>query len=500
MSDRPRRRLRPVLARAATAGAIALLPLLIGSSAHADTEPSLGGWNVSADGNVVDIVFDNATGLAGIHPFTEVDFPEANTEFETGPFGSALATVFWPGNAGGNFGSLSSELGLPTQLQPIAAKLNDPVKAATQYPAGPDTATYPAGAPGGAVVMQSSTTSTGSTAEGSLSDMTESSVLSFSSAKGSSSSTAAATATGTATSDLGGISLLGGLIQIGAVDSTATATSNGTTSSGSSVTNFGDVTLDGQKISISSNGGVNLPDFSSTLGPLVGPILQEALSEEIAALGINIKEFPSTVTQSGASYSVQSGGLEIDLTPPAGAASLAEQADPVLATILPSQAAIVATLPGLLQGASLDMTIGRATASAAASPAFDSTLPPPTSYPTTPGSTGTTGTTGTTPSSQGITVTPGTSGSISPSIAGSSGSPSPSIASAGSTPSGTTPSTGSLGIADTTPISLSSPLGAGMVLIGLIVAAGLGYGLFRVARMVLPADQGPACPLGRDVP
>src|SRR5580658_8525280 len=118
---RPRRRL--TVARATVAGALGLLPLLLGTASQAATPATLGGWNVSADGNVIDMVLDNATGLAGIHPFTEADFPEAETQFETGPFGSGLATVFWPGSAGGNFGSLSTELGIPAQLEPLVTGL-----------------------------------------------------------------------------------------------------------------------------------------------------------------------------------------------------------------------------------------------------------------------------------------------------------------------------------------------------------------------------------------
>src|SRR5579875_304579 len=166
-------------ARTAAAIAVFALPLVVAGPASAalpasdlNAQPTLGGWNISADGNAVDVLVDNTTGLAGIHPFTEADFPEAQTQFATGPFGSALATVFWPGSAGGNFGSLSGELGFPAQLEPIASQLNDPIKASAQYPAGPATADFPSGAPGSVAVMHATAQAGGTTAEGSILDPT----------------------------------------------------------------------------------------------------------------------------------------------------------------------------------------------------------------------------------------------------------------------------------------------------------------------------------------
>ena len=52
----------------------------------------------------------------------------------------------------------------------------------------------------------------------------------------------------------------------------------------------------------------------------------------------------------------------------------------------------------------------------------------------------------------------------------------------------------------TTPIRLSTPLGAGLVVLGLLATAALGYGLWLVARMLLPEDAAPICPLGQENP
>ena len=345
----------------------------------ADTQsapPSLGGWNISSNGNVVDILIDNATGLAGVHPLSEADFPDAQSDFQTGPFGSGLATVFWPGSAGGNFGSLSSQLGFPSQLQPIAAQLNDPIKAATSYPSGPTSARYPAGNTGGAAVMQSTAGPGGTTAEAAITDESPSTVLNFSHAKGSSSSTASNKATATAETDLSDIKLLGGIVDIGSITSTATATSDGTNGTGSASTNVGAVTVFGMPSSIGSNGLV-IPKVPSSVAGLTTPIVQNALSQVISGLGLTVTEFPATQAAKGSGYTASSGGVSVAIDPPSSAAPTLERAASVLAPLFPAQAAIIPTLPGLLQGAKVTITLGRASAAANASPAYSSTFTPP---------------------------------------------------------------------------------------------------------------------------
>jgi hypothetical protein len=450
------------------------------------TPPSLGGWNISANGNVVDILVDNATGLAGVHPLSEADFPEAESDFQTGPFGTGLATVFWPGSAGGNFGSLSSQLGFPSQLQPLASQLNDPIKASTSYPTGPTTSRYPAGSSGGAAVMQSTAGPGGTTAEGAVNDQTPSgAVLAFSQAKGISSAVASNTATATASTNLSDVKLIGGLIDIGSITSTATATSNGSTGTGSASTAVGAVTVLGQPTSIGSNGLV-IPNFPSSLGVITGPIVQNALSQVISGLGLTITEFPATQEAKGAGFSASSGGVSIGINPPSSAAPTLEQAASVLAPLFPSQAAIIPTLPGLLQGAKVTITLGRASASANASPAFVSNFTPPP-----------------------FTAPPASSSGGSVPISSAGGSPvsatSPGAVSTGGNTlqnSGGT-NTGGNSTASLPPpslISVSSPLHPGPVVFGTAIALLFGFGLWMLARMLLPKDFEPVCPLGQDRP
>ena len=478
---------RLLMLRLGFVAAIGILPFAVGTSSPAAS--SLGGWKTTADANVVDITIDNATGLAGVHPFTEADFPEAESEFGTGPFGSALASIFWPGSAGGNFGSLSAELPIPAQLEPILSKLNDPARASTQYPAGPDSDTFPKGATSGAFDAQAKSTASGSTALGDLSNVSNS-FISFSGAKSSSSATATSTAKATASSDLGGISILGGLIDIGEVTSTATATSDGTTASGSSTTHVSGITIMGQPASIGTDGLI-LPTFTNSglfgvLTGLTGPIVHDLLSQVINGLGLTVTEFPVSQTINGASGTVTSGGLRIGIDPPAALATTLETVFGKLAPLFPPQAAIIPTLPGLLQGATVTITIGRSTATANASPPFNTgpVTPPPVSTPPS------------TPSNNGVSTPAvnirGTPGHF---IPGSStpGSGSPAFGNMPTSQSNSQPTQLS-----TKPIDVSSPLSTGALVLAILGTLALGLGLFRLARLLLPEDVGPICPLGQE--
>lgn len=474
---------RFVVPRVVAAGVLALLPLCLAGSAHAAGTASLGGWNISADGNVIDFVFDNATGLAGVHPFTEADFPEAESQFQTGPFGSGLATVFWPGSAGGNFGSLSAELGIPAQLQPLTSKLNDPVRAESEYPAGPQSTTYPTGGPSQAFEAKSSSTATGTTATAAINDAGAKGVFSYTSAKGTSLATidGAGHAVATSSSDLSGVSILG-LIDIGSITSTASATSDGNKSSGASTTHVAEITVAGQKASIGTDGLI-LPSFAKALGPILGPLVERYVNQVIKDAGITITTLPGLITHNGPSDSVTSGALQIKIVPPPGGVQALENLlEPTLLKVLPPQAAVIATLPGIFQGSTFTMTLGRTIASTAASPPFSlNFVAPPLPPPTTLGS------------------APSTAGSFTPGSAGSAGTAGVSPALSQPLPSSNTPSQPASAAA-TAPISLSSPLAIAAIVVGALVTAALAGGLWRVARMVLPEDSGPVCPLGQENP
>ncbi|HLI55128.1 MAG TPA: choice-of-anchor P family protein [Acidimicrobiales bacterium] len=470
--------------RVAAAAAVGLVALLAGGPARAGSPapPALGGYNVSADGNAVDILVDNATGLAGVHPLSEADFPEAESTFETGPFGSGLATVFWPGGPAADFSALAPEVGFPPSSEPLYSKLYDPVRASAEYPAGPDSSSYPPGGPPDAFVMHAQAGPTGVTSTAALVDQqSTASILAFTEAKGTSSADATTQAVATSSSALAGVKLLGGLIDIGSITSTAKASSDGSDPpTGSAATHISGVTVLGQPASIGSD-GLTLPDFASSLGPVVGPIVQNAISQTISGLGLTVTEFPSTVGADGEAYDATSGGVSIRIVPPSSAAPLLEQAGEQLAPFFPAQAAIVPTLPGILQGMTMTITLGRATASSDASPPFSFAFNP--SGTPAAGSGGTTGTAASAPSSA-----PPAGGGASPGV-------SLPVAAGASTPLAT--STGTAGGVGPAVLVSFSPLGATAVALGVAVAALVGYALFRFARLALARDATSACPIAQ---
>ena len=371
-------------------------------------------------------------------------------------------------------------------MQPLTSQTNDPIKASAQYPAGPPRATYPASGAQSAAEMKATADAGGTTAEAALVNHGTSSVLGFSSARGSSTASASSTAKAAASSDLHDVSILG-LIDIGSITSTANATSDGATGTGSAVTHVSGVTVLGQTASIGSDGLV-LPNFANSLGPITGPLVQNAISQVISGLGVTVTEFPAKEAAAGSGYTATSGGVSVRIDPPSSAAPLLEQAASQLAPLFPSQAAIIPTLPGILQGYTMTITLGRAAASANASPAFTVPfLPPPV----------------TTPPVTVPTTVPVSNSSGGGTVPVSAGSPAATGSEPSLSPPTTAPSGGASSSVPAPPaalISVSQPLGAGPVVLGVAAAGLLGFGLWRLGRMLLPRDVDPVCPLGHDQP
>jgi hypothetical protein len=459
-----KRRLTSMLGACVLLGSVAGAALLGATPAGADT--NLIGWTAQADANMVDIVVDNASGLAGAHPLSQIDIPEDTSDFETGPLGYGLSSLLWPGALGGNLGSLLGEAGAPSQLAPITDKLNDPFKAESFYPAGPASATFPPGAPSsGAIEMTSHADQNGSWAKAGLADVTVPGLFDLRAVQGSTTATAADAAKSTASGAFHSLSLLGGAITIGASESTASAQSDGTSPDGTTTTHLGAITVAGQQVSVGSDGLVVGPATSSSLLSAVPTALVEQL---VSAINLKITPLPQSETSQAPAEQITSGGLQISFSLPSNLSVSLN------CTSLPSQLAqlgILCTLPGVLQGMSFTFTVGRVSAQAIAAPPFDVSLDQ--SSPGLLSDLGTaapdTGTGG--PLDLGVpAVTPG-----------------PSTAAAGGA---TVPPQS---IRHASPVSLSSPVGVGLLL-GLLAAAVLiGLGLRRLTGM-LGAPAADHCP------
>jgi hypothetical protein len=442
-----------------------------GGAAQADT--SLIGFTAQADANTFDLVVDNASGLGGVHPLSEVDLPEDFSNFETGPLGYALASILWPGSAGGNVGALSGELGLPSELAPLAGKLNDPIKAESFYPAGPATATFPSGNSSGALEMSSGANASQSWAKAGFSDVSVPGLFDLQTLQGSTVATATTKAQSIASGSFSGLSLLGGLVQIGATSSTAWAASDGTSPSGTSTSHIGAITIAGHTVSVGSDGFVVGPLSSGAAGLLAIPT--SLVNQVISALNLQITVLPQTQTSVAPAEEISSGALSISFAlPPNLNVNLDCSALPAA---IYSEIGIVCDAPQELDGFKFTLTLGRVMAAATATQPFADALVPSglaLASPLTPPTTTLPFTNSSFPTQSGIAET------------------TPTVA---PTPTSTTPAqTAPHRLLGLVPVSLSSPITAGLMILLLALAAAVGIGLRRMASS-LGAPPPEHCPL-----
>ena len=459
-----------------------LLVAPLAGAAVADTGggggTGLGGYTMFANGNGLQILFDNPAGLGGSHPVGEVDIPEASATMETGPLGHALSTVFWPGSLLGNLGSASNVLPIPPQIAQLLKGANYPVRAEAAVPSGAADASYPGGSLGAVPIQMTAHADQNQVdSKASVTSFGIPGLLNVGSISGHGNTTLSATAaTSTGTSSVGGIDILGGLVHIDAISSTATATSDGTTAKGSGKTIVGGVTAGyGAVPATIDNNGLHLGPSNTPLGGLLAPV-NTLLNQALQTLNFNIKTLHTVVAPNGAQENVLAGGLVITYDVPA---SLNNLLNPILQRI--------PQVPNVLQGGHVTITLGGATADVDASPGFSDTGPPPdtgTVAPTpsvdTSGSGGTPGTPGTGPTSSGGIDT-GTGGGFS----------APALASA--------PKTSKLSPAprnaDAAPIGFFGGLSAGLIVLALAGAGLIGFGLIRLCLGGLNPAAMTICPL-----
>ena len=362
-----RRRVLVVGTVLAIVGAAVLTGFVGAGPARASTD--LIGWTTQADANIVDIVIDNESGLAGSHPLSAIDIPEDFSSYQTGPLGYALATIAWPGAVAGNFGSLAGQVGFPPEFAPITSQLNDPLKAATFYPAGPADSTFPAGAPStGGLQMVSHADVNGSWAKAAIADVSIPQLFDAQGVQGNTTATATSAAEAKASGSFHALSLAGGLIKIGASSSSASAKSDGKQPSGTATSHIGAITIAGQQVSVGNDGIVVGPSKSPTSGVLSSA---DAVNQVVSALKLKITPLPQKESKKAPTEQVMSGGLQISFVLP----SLPDLH--LNCTSLPPQFAqlgVLCTLPDVLKGINATFTIGRVTATAIGAPPFDASL------------------------------------------------------------------------------------------------------------------------------
>jgi hypothetical protein len=421
----------------------------------------LGGYKLDARAQAVNVIHDSPDSPSPTHPDFDGSVPAAQSTIDTGPLGHGLAAIFWPGPLGGNFGAALKQLGqvcapplpvpgvppvcapIPEDLKKNGDYFNDPIRAETFFPQAPQDAKY-ANIPG--ATMTSHIDADGKKVEsfGSLDGFGSAGVGVTANLNAKTTSTLSDTSgVAEATSEVNNVVLAGGMVTIGRVISTAKLTTDGQKATGEGHTAVEGLKIAGQAATVDEQ-GLHIGGQSN---PLHNQINQ-ALAQALAKSGLKIILVPTDNSTTGPTGSFTAGSLVIQYE---------DDKNQVIAGGIHN---------------SFTVALGGATASVDSSPGLNSDL-------------------GETPAA-GTEGTPGTEGT---SVAG------PDIAPAG------------LGDIATPPSALASPrvraaalpfrltlntfgLAWGLVLVAMIAALGVAFGLRRLADDVFataPAEA--ACPL-----
>jgi hypothetical protein len=485
LHHRLRHRRLPVLGAAAVllvAGGSGLLAAAF-SAAPAGADSTLGGFTVTSLAEAVTAQYEQPNFPLPATPSLEFDEGYASTSDNFGPSGSATASSLYPGQVVANAGP---ELALLVPGAPLPPAPVWPVQATSEYPQAPNSGSTDQ--PG--VNMDATSSTNGNTASATLGDdaatagsngadptlqapsgsgnpLAGSSVIvGVGNMSATSSSLAPSTsANAQASATDAGISLLGGFITIGSVTSTATATSDGTTGKVTGTTQVQNMDIAGEQVSVDAN-GISAAGQST---PLAIPI--STLNSDLSQLGISLSLTNPTDTVNGPSAARTLDGLKISI-------DLKTLDSPVnmLSGLLP--ASLTSQLPVALPN-DQQFTLDFATlqVSSTASPAFaagnsgNSGAGSAASNSSTPSAVSSSDITGNSGGTAGFTGTTGTGGSFS---GGTSGS----------TPTGSTSTSGTPTSTASTPTSsVIAPafkgVGAALVLLGLLAAAGLAYAYKR---------------------
>ena len=101
------RRRHVVIGIAAAAFVVGPSTAVLAQSAGSGT---LGGFTLDARAQALNIVHDSADSPSPTHPDFDGSVPAAQSTINTGPLGHGLASIFWPGPLGGNFGAAVNQI------------------------------------------------------------------------------------------------------------------------------------------------------------------------------------------------------------------------------------------------------------------------------------------------------------------------------------------------------------------------------------------------------
>jgi hypothetical protein len=295
-------------------------------------------------------------------------------------------------------------------------------------------------------------------------------LLNMQNVHGNSDATATSRAESTASGTFSGLSLLDGLIQIGASSFSAEAQSDGVSPSGTETTNFGTITIAGIPASVGSGGLVLGPAGGNLSGLLNIPIT--LVDQIVSAINLNVSVLPETQSSTAPTEAISSGGLSISFTLPSNL-SLSLNCKSLPTTI--SELNLLCHVPDELQGLKFAFTLGRVTASAFAAQPFSVPSVAPLG---------------------GLSIPIASTPAFSPGVSSSTSA----VPASSLSPSTTTPPSSTQAPPAFIPrvlqlVSLSSPIGASLLILLLLAGALFGFGFRRFATRTGRAIPADVCPL-----
>jgi hypothetical protein len=320
-----------VRARRLLVGGVAAV-LVLGPStavlAQATGSGTLGGFTLDARAQAINVVHDSADSPAPTHPDFDGSVPAAQSTISTGPIGHGLASIFWPGPLGGNFGAALNQInqvcappvpGVPTlppvcvpnpqQVKDNAKYFNDPLRAETfSPPQGPEDSTYPpTGQAFPGITMKSHAETNKVDSVGSVDGLAAPGVGGVGGLQAhTTSSLTSSTGTVEAFSQVSNVVLANGMVTIDKVTSTAKETTDGQQAKGEGRTVVSGLKLAGTAATVDQD-GIHLAGSSNNPLPQVNQAVAQALDKS----GLKIILVQPQSDSSGPTGSFTAGALVI---------------------------------------------------------------------------------------------------------------------------------------------------------------------------------------------
>ena len=314
-------------ARVVLVAVVALL--FVGSSTAVLAQTSgggagLGGYKIDARAQAINVLHDSPSSPSPTHPDFDGSVPAAQSTIDTGPIGHGLSAIFWPGPLGGNFGAALNQINqvcapplpvpgappvcvpVPQQLKDNSSYFSDPVRAETFFPQAPQDAKY-TNIPGATMTSHVDPDGKKVEAFGALDGFGAPGVGVVANLNAKTIDTLTdTTAISDATSEADNVVLAGGIVTIARVFSTAKLTTDGHMATGD-----GHTTIDGLKI---AGQAATVDDQGVHIGGQSNPAqnrLNAALAQALAKTGLTIKLVANDKSVNGATGSVTAGSLVI---------------------------------------------------------------------------------------------------------------------------------------------------------------------------------------------